>query len=70
MNKTSEQNRHHYFENVTSFLSKQMSCKELRGGLNFVKRRISSYHIFYVSARILLSYLREDLVFRALVLKK
>ena len=55
-----KKNRNHYFEEVTSFLSKQMSCKELRGSLNFIKRRSSSFHILYVSAY---CFLKEDLVY-------
>ena len=50
MNETSEQNRHHYFEEVTFSFQGKCHAQNWAGSLNFIKRRISFFHILYVSA--------------------
>jgi len=43
MNETSEQNRQHYFEEI-SFSFKKMSHKKMRGRLSFIKGCIAFFH--------------------------
>ena len=47
MGEASEQNRQHYFEEVNSVLQKCMSCRKVRGSLNFTKGCIASFHILH-----------------------
>ena len=69
MGEASEQNRQHYFEEVNSVLQKCMSCRKVRGSLNFTKGCIASFHILHFFCKNTASYLKDYLVFKTIILK-
>ena len=69
MNDTSEQNRQHYFEKVNSLLKNTCHTDKMRGRLKCIKGHIVFFHILFFCKNTA-SYLREYLVFKAIILNK
>ena len=69
MNDTSEQNRQHYFEKVNSLLKNTCHTDKMRGRLKCIEGHIVFFHILFFCKNTA-SYLREYLVFKAIILNK